>query len=89
MRDIYQAWQTGINYKNIPELCESANIEEIREANYSLAPSKYVEFIDRDLEINYDEEMNRIQNEMREVLKIEKESQKALEEAFKGIGYEV
>lgn len=89
VKDIYQAWQTGINYKNIPELCQSANIEEIREANYSLAPSKYVEFIDRDLEINYDEEMTRIQNEMREVLKIEKESQKALEEAFEGIGYEV
>ena len=89
VKNIYQSWQTGIDYKNIPELCHSANIETIRENNYSLAPSKYVEFIDRDLDIDYEKEMKRIQKEMREILKIEKESQKSLEEAFKGIGYEI
>ncbi|NCB85777.1 MAG: restriction endonuclease subunit M, partial [Bacteroidia bacterium] len=53
----------------------------------SLAPSKYIEFIDHDLEIDYASEMARIQGEMREVLKAEKESQAMLEEAFRGIGY--
>ena len=73
----------------MPELCKSATIEDIRKADYSLAPSKYVEFIDHDLDIDYDAEMARIQAEMRELLKLEKESQASLERAFKGIGYEV
>lgn len=61
----------------------------VESKNYSLAPSKYIEFIDHDLEINYEEEMKRIQNEMRQVIKDEKESQSLLEAAFKGIGYEI
>lgn len=64
-------------------------MNEIREANYSLAPSKYVEFIDRDLDIDYEKEMMRIQAEMKNIMKLEKESQKSLEEAFGGIGYEI
>lgn len=89
VKAIYQAWQTGINYEDIPELCRAATLDEIRQANYSLAPSKYIEFIDNDLEIDYEKEMARIQAEMRELLKVEKASQASLEEAFRGIGYEV
>ena len=58
----------------------------IRDKDYSLAPSKYIRFIDRDLDIDYEREMARIQDEMREVLRKEK-NQAMLEEAFKGIGY--
>ena len=57
------------------------------DSNWSLVPSKYIEFIDHDLDINFEEEMTRIQKEMKELLMEEKESQKILEEAFKGIGY--
>ena len=32
-------------YKNIPEYCYSANIDEIRNKDYSLVPSKYIEFV--------------------------------------------
>ena len=59
------------------------------ESRYSLAPSKYVEFIDRDLDIDYEKEMVRIQTEMKYIMKLEKESQKSLEDAFRGIGYEI
>ncbi|BDD38066.1 type I restriction-modification system subunit M [Streptococcus ruminantium] len=89
VKAIYHAWQTGQGYEDVAELSKSANIEQIRQANYSLAPSKYVEFIDHDLEIDYDVEMARIQAEMKEVLAIEKVSQASLEEAFKGIGYDI
>lgn len=89
VKSIYQSWQEGNEYEDVPELCRAATLEDIRNANYSLAPSKYVEFIDRDLEIDYDKEMARIQAEMKEVLNVEKASQASLEEAFRGIGYEV
>ena len=89
VKEIYHAWQTGIEYEDVAELCKSATVEEIRAANYSLAPSKYIEFIDHDLEIDYEKEMARIQAEMKQVLAIEKASQSSLEAAFKGIGYEI
>lgn len=87
IKKIYTNWQAGNGYSDMAELCRSATLEEIRAKNYSLAPSKYIEFIDHDLEINYEAEMQRIQNEMRDVLKAEKQSQKMMEDAFKGIGY--
>ena len=50
---------------------------------------KYIEFIDHDLEIDYEKEMSRIQSEMKDIIKQEKESQTMLENAFKGIGYDI
>ena len=89
IKKIYTSWQTGRGYKDIPELCKSASLEEIKTKNYSLAPSKYIEFIDHDLEIDYKTEMKRIQKEMKKILQAEKESQKMLEKAFKGIGFSI
>lgn len=89
---IYHDWQNegtdGSKYA-CPELYRSVNIGEIEKKNWSLIPSKYIEFIDRDLKIEYEKEMDRIQNEMISVIKEEKESQKLLEEAFEGIGYAI
>ena len=88
--DIYHTWQSeetdGAKYA-IPELYRSVGIAEIEENGWSLVPSKYIEFIDHDLEIDYPTEMARIQKEMQEVLTAEKRSQKMLEEAFRRIGY--
>lgn len=87
---IYHAWQSegtdGTNYQ-IPELYRSVGIEEIEQKGWALTPSKYIEFVDHDLDIDYDKEMERIQSEMKAILEQEKKSQKLLEEAFKGIGY--
>lgn len=87
IKKIYTDWQTGNGYTDVPELCKSATLDDIRANNYSHAPSKYIEFIDHDLEIDYESEMKRIQAEMREISKAEKQSQAMLEEAFRGIGY--
>lgn len=88
--DIYHLWQAeGTDGKNFsaPEFYRSVGIEEIEKNGWTLVPSKYIEFVDHDLEIDYHKEMTRIQKEIRELLQREKESQKMLEEAFKGIGY--
>ena len=87
---IYHTWQNegtdGTHYE-VPELYRSVCMTEIKQNGWSLVPSKYIEFIDHDLEINFPAEMARIQKEMREVLAQEKQSQQMLEDAFKGIGY--
>lgn len=87
---IYHTWQNegtdGAQYA-VPELYRSVGMAEIERNGWSLIPSKYIEFIDHDLEIDFPAEMQRIQQEMRDVLAQEKQSQKMLEEAFRGIGY--
>ena len=88
--NIYHTWQnvgTEGKYYEEPELYRSVGINEIQSKGWSLTPSKYIEFIDHDLDIDYEKEMARIQAEMKEILCKEKKSQQMLEEAFKGIGY--
>jgi len=76
-------------YKNIPEFCYSAHIDEIEKNNFSLIPSKYIEFVDRDSNIDYDKEMKRIQKNFNTILADEVGSQKELLKAFKKLGYEI
>ena len=68
---------------------DSVSIDEIEKNGWSLVPSKYIEFIDHDLEIDYAMEMTRIQNEMRALVVQERISQSNLIEAFRRIGYEL
>lgn len=88
--DIYHTWQNegtdGTHYE-VPELYRSVGIEEIEQNGWSLIPSKYIEFIDHDLEIDFHAEMGRIQQEMRDIMAAEKKSQEMLRDAFRGIGY--
>ncbi len=78
--------RNGVTDKKQKENGTNINLSD-NQSQWSLVPSKYIEFIDHDLEIDFPKEMARIQNEMKELLKEEKESQKQLEDAFRGIGY--
>ena len=88
--EIYHTWQSegtvGRKYE-VPELYRSVDNTELEKKGWALTPSKYIEFVDHDLDIDYPAEMARIQKEMKEVLADEKQSLKMLEEAFGGIGY--
>lgn len=90
--EIYHTWQNdgtnGTQYA-VPELYRSVDMKEIEKQGWSLIPSKYIEFIDHDLDINFQAEMRRIQEEMKAVMQQEKESQTMLMDAFRGIGYEL
>ena len=87
---LYHNWQSidkETLYKDEPEFCYSVTKKELEEKDYTLVPSKYIEFIDHDLEIDYKKEMSRVQNEMKKIMTKEKESQDMLVDAFGGIGY--
>ncbi|MEY5133131.1 MAG: hypothetical protein RLZZ198_1135 [Bacteroidota bacterium] len=88
----YHNWQQvdyKTTYKDVPEYCYSAPFYQLQANDYSLVPSKYIEFVDRDSGINFDSEMKRIQNDFKTLIKEEKESQEQLINAFKTIGYEL
>jgi type I restriction enzyme M protein len=69
------------------ELYRKVKLDEIREKDYSLVPSQYIEFIDHDLEIDHEQEMLRIQKDLKELMQREKQSQSQLANAFKNLGY--
>jgi type I restriction enzyme M protein len=52
-------------------------------------PSKYIEFVNRDENIDFDDKMKALQSEFSELLKAEAESKKELLEVFKNLGYEI
>lgn len=88
----YHTWQqtkADTEYENIPEYCYSAKMEEIRAKDYSLVPSKYIEFVNRDETIDFDEKMTALQLEFSELLKAEEATKNKLLNVFKELGYEI
>lgn len=90
--EVYHNWQQ-VNYEetyeNIPEFCYSASFEEVEEKGFTLVPSRYIEFINRDENIDFDTKMKSLQEELKELLVQEKQSTKDLLEVFKELGYEI
>lgn len=74
-------------YRNVPEYSYSATLEEIEAKGWSLVPSKYIEFKNRDEGIDFDTKMTQLQSEMQELLRQEAESKKELLNLFKELGY--
>ncbi|WJW97222.1 type I restriction-modification system subunit M [Priestia aryabhattai] len=88
----YHNWQQSEyekNYQDIAEFCYSATAEEVAKKDFSLVPSKYIEFMNRDEDIDFDEKMVSLQTEFTDLLKAEKNSTKDLLTVFKELGYEI
>jgi type I restriction enzyme M protein len=84
----YHQWQT-IEVENIPEFCYSASLDEVAKKDFSLVPSKYIEFVNRDESIDFDEKMQILQTEFADLLKAEAYSKNDLLTVFKELGYEI
>ena len=90
--DVFHAWQQEgyeENYQNIPEFCYSASYDEVKEKGFTLVPSRYIEFVNRDENIDFDSKMSQLQTELTDLLKQEEESKKDLLGVFKELGYEI
>lgn len=90
--DIYHTWQSvgteSATYA-VPELYRSVSLREIADNDFSLVPSRYIEFVDRDKSINYEQIMSDTASVVANLLKRQTANQKALKPAFKELGYEV
>ena len=90
--DVYHAWQReGYEqaYANKPEFCYSAPKSEVKAKGYTLVPSRYIEFINRDENIDFDTKMKSLQTELQDLLKAEEKSKNELLDVFKELGYEI
>lgn len=90
--DTYHQWQQTDyenTYKNIAEFCYSASLDEVATKDFSLVPSKYIEFVNRDENIDFDKRMQALQIEFAKLLRDEERSRADLLTVFKELGYEI
>ena len=90
--DTYHQWQLegfDTSVKGVPEYWYSADFEEVKEKGFSLVPSKYVEFINRDEEIDFDAKMKSIQKDMKQILADEEKSRKSVINLFNELGFKL
>ena len=52
-------------------------------------PSRYIEFVNKDENIDFDTKMKSLQSELKELLLKEENSKKELLSVFKELGYEI
>ena len=86
----YHQWQLegfDTSIKGVPEYWYSADFEEVKEKGFSLVPSKYVEFINRDEEIDFTGKMRSLQKDMKQILSDEEKSRKAIKDLFNELGF--
>lgn len=74
-------------YQNTPEYCYSASFEEIEKKDFSLVPSKYIEFVNRDEYLDYDDQMEKLQGELKELFSEEERLKKEVKGVFENLGY--
>ena len=88
--EIYRKWQEegtdGKNYAE-PELYRSVDFETIKANNFSLVPSRYIEFVDRDTNIDYDATLKETSKAVSELLKAHESNTAKIKAAFEGLGY--
>lgn len=88
----FHTWQqvgSDKEYQDITEYCYSAKKSDITAKNYSLVPSKYIEFVNRDERIDFDERMNGLKVDLSDLLVKEAHSRANLLNVFKELGYEI
>lgn len=89
-KEIYFRWQQegtdGKTYAQ-PELYRSVGLEELAANDFSLVPSRYIEFVDRDKFIDYNKVLTETAAAVSDMISLQKQNQEALEKAFTALGY--
>lgn len=77
--------QDGVIF--LPEECRWRYlVDQVEANNYSLVPSRYIEFVDRDTELDYDTALKEVGTKAAELLKRQAENATRLEAAFRTLG---
>ena len=89
--EIYFRWQRegtdGSRFAE-PELYRAVGIDELRSNDFSLVPSRYIEFVDRDSHIDYDRVLTATSSTVADLLKRQQQNAETLRNALKQLGYE-
>lgn len=88
--DKFKSWRQtdySLTYEDVPEFCYSASAKEIIEKDFTLVPSKYIEFNQVEENTDYEAKMEILNKELRELLIKEESSKKELLKVLEELGY--
>ena len=88
--DKFKSWRQVdyyLTYEDVPEFCYSASAKEIIEKDFSLVPSRYIEFNQVEENTNYEDKMEILSKELRGLLIKEESSKKELLKVLEELGY--
>jgi type I restriction enzyme M protein len=84
----FTKWRQG-NFIDQDEFARGVDLEEIIKNDYSLVPSRYINFKNNDLNIDFDKEMNIIAKNLSENKKIQEDAMSEIKKSLKHLGYEI
>lgn len=89
--EIYFKWQSvgtdGSTYAE-PELYRSVGYDELEKNDFSLVPSRYIEFVDRDSNTDYEQVLHTASKDVSVLLKNHIDNVSKIRNAFNALGYE-
>jgi type I restriction enzyme M protein len=90
--EIYHNWRSKdweAKYQDIPGLCKSASLEEVRKNKFVLTPGRYIDFKEEedDGEV-FDDKMKKLTSELKEQMNMAVLMDSLIKENLKNIGYE-
>jgi len=89
--EIYHSWRSKDweqKYKDVPGLCKSVSIDEIRKNNHILTPGRYIDFKEEEDDgVSFEEKMQKLTLELKEQMTKAKELDKAITKNLSFIGY--
>lgn len=91
--EIYHNWRCKdweSKYKDVPGLCQSASLDEVRKNNYVLTPGRYIDFkeVEDDCEV-FEEKMKKLSIELNEQFEKSNELQINIKENLSKIGIKI
>jgi type I restriction enzyme M protein len=91
--EIYHSWRSKdweSKYKDVPGLCKSVSLEEVRKNNYVLTPGRYIDFKEEedDGEI-FEEKMKKLTQELSEQIEKSSQLEAEIKKNLSSIGYEI
>ena len=91
--EIYHNWRSKNweqQYKDVPGLCKSVLLEEIRNNNHILTPGRFIEFKeDEDDGVEFEEKMNKLTSELKVQMNKAKELDDKITKNLTSVGYKI
>ncbi len=91
--EIYHSWRSkdwGQNYQDVPGLCKSIPIEEVRKNNYVLTPGRYIDVREEEDDgVVFGDKMTKLISELKEQMALSKTIDKQLSDSLLLTGYKI
>ena len=91
--EIYHSWRAEDweqEYKDVPGLCKTVSIDEIRKNNHILTPGRYIEFREEEDDgITFNAKMKKLTSELKEQIAKAKELDEEITKNLSSIGYKL